>query len=323
MSSPTRRDVLRWGAVALPAVGGLLRPVTARAATAVDPSAWMAALADTTPLTALTIPGTHDSCCTDPWHGTEWSHTQNWGLPEQLQRGIRFLDIRCNGLAGTADELGIYHSDAYQYLRLQDVLDQCRDFLATCPGEAVVMRVRNEYAGGNRLEAPEFQRRINHYLDDLGYRPLFWTDPWWPTLGQARGRIVLAADFANPWSVIQWSSATNPWFATQDTFQGISLAPGRHRLVRPRLRRPGLPADVRQLHQLRQRRLAQGQRRRHPPTRPRLPRRPPPTARPPRHRPDGLPGLPHRRAATPPRQELHRPLTVRVVASGACPLPRS
>jgi 1-phosphatidylinositol phosphodiesterase len=224
MSSPTRRDVLRWGAVALPAVGGLLWPLTARAADAVDPSAWMAALADTTPLTALTIPGTHDSCCTDPWHGTEWSHTQNWGLPEQLQRGIRFLDIRCNGLAGTADELGIYHSDAYQYLRLQDVLDQCRDFLATCPGEAVVMRVRNEYAGGNRLEAPEFQRRINHYLDDLGYRPLFWTDPWWPTLGQARGRIVLAADFANPWSVIQWSSATNPWFATQDTFQGVSLA---------------------------------------------------------------------------------------------------
>ncbi|MFF3004065.1 phosphatidylinositol-specific phospholipase C [Kitasatospora sp. NPDC057940] len=229
--SPTRRDVLRWGAGA----GGALlaaaafspdaaAAAAAPAAAAVSPSVWMSALDDATPLTALTIPGSHDSCCTDPLHGTEWSHTQNWGLPEQLQRGIRFLDIRCNGLAGTADELGIYHSDNYQYVRLQDVLDQCRAFLAANPGEGLVMRVRNEYAGGNRLDDAEFQRRINHYLDGLGYRSLFWTNPWWPTLGQARGRVVLAADFANPWSVIQWSSATNTWFATQDTFQGISLA---------------------------------------------------------------------------------------------------
>ncbi|WP_051818247.1 hypothetical protein [Kitasatospora sp. NRRL B-11411] len=150
-----RRTLLTGTAATLAgALGALALPATARAATATEtatrtaaavtpravpgtaaaavtgstpggqPTAdWMGRLDAARPLLGLTVPGTHDSCCTDPAHGTEWSHTQNWGVPEQLTQGVRFLDIRCNGLQGTADELGVYHSDAYQYVRLQDVLD--------------------------------------------------------------------------------------------------------------------------------------------------------------------------------------------------------
>ncbi|GAA3021176.1 hypothetical protein GCM10020229_35470 [Kitasatospora albolonga] len=224
---PSRRQALTWGAAGAAALAGagvgLARPASAAALYAPD---WMARLDGGLPLTRLTIPGTHDSWCTDPGNGTEWSHTQNWGLPQQLEKGIRFFDIRLNGLQGTADEMGVYHDRYYQYHRFQDVLNACRDHLRRFPGEVLVMRVRNERAGGQALGDEEFRRRFDFYLDhpSMNYRGLFWTNPWWPRVGEARGRIVLAADFANPWSVIQWSSGTNGFFRTQDTWQGVSTS---------------------------------------------------------------------------------------------------
>ncbi|MER7846033.1 phosphatidylinositol-specific phospholipase C [Kitasatospora sp. NPDC096077] len=221
-----RRDLLRWsaGAVGAAAAGGLFGTASARAAgRSTTPGgqateSWMGRLDGGLSLLDLTVPGTHDSCCQNPWYGTEWSHTQNWGIPQQLQEGVRFLDIRCNGLEGAPDELGIYHSDAYQHIRLQDVLDQCRSFLRAQPGETVLMRLKNEHAGGQALDDTEFQRRVNHYLDGLGYRDLFHFYGW-PTLGAARGKVVLLADFANPWGLIDWSSGQNDWFDTQDVWQ--------------------------------------------------------------------------------------------------------
>ncbi|MFJ2867166.1 phosphatidylinositol-specific phospholipase C [Kitasatospora sp. NPDC087314] len=221
-----RRDLLKFGVGGAAAVGGLLGlPSTgwAAAGSATTPrglptDSWMSYLDANQSLLNLTIPGTHDSCCENPAYGTEWSHTQNWGIPQQLQQGARFLDIRCNGLQGAPNELGIYHADNYQYIRLQDVLDQCRSFLQAHPAETVVMRLRNERAGGQALDDVEFQRRINYYLNDLGYRSLFHFYGW-PTVGAARGKIVLLADFANPWGLINWSSGQNDYFDTQDAWE--------------------------------------------------------------------------------------------------------
>ncbi|MFJ8621380.1 phosphatidylinositol-specific phospholipase C [Kitasatospora sp. NPDC093550] len=226
-----RRDLLKWGAGVggAAALGGLALPSTASATVRTTPRGlptddWMSRLDGGVSLLDLTIPGTHDSCCENPAYGTEWSHTQNWGIPQQLREGVRFLDIRCNGLQGAPDELGIYHSDAYQHIRLQDVLDQCRSFLQAHPGETVVMRLRNERAGGQALGDEEFLRRVDHYLDALGYRGLFHFHGW-PTLGTARGKVVLLADFTNPWGLIDWSSGQNAYFDTQDVWQLGGLDP--------------------------------------------------------------------------------------------------
>ncbi|MFJ7208791.1 phosphatidylinositol-specific phospholipase C [Streptomyces sp. NPDC098789] len=212
--NPTRRDVLKWGVGAGAAAAATLAlPGTAQAAGfyAFD---WMGKLPGSTPLIRLTIPGTHDSWCTDPANGTKWAQTQNWGVPEQLERGIRFLDIRLNGLQGAPNEFGLYHGSAYQGHRFQDVLEACRNHFKKYPGETVIMRVKNENSGGQALSDEEFRRRFNYYLDTMGYRSLVWTAPSWPTLGQVRSKIVIAADFANDWGILSWDS--NKAFNIQD-----------------------------------------------------------------------------------------------------------
>jgi 1-phosphatidylinositol phosphodiesterase len=63
-------------------------------------SSWMGDIPDNVLVTALSIPGTHDSGCIDGPMGL--AKTQNLDLAEQLDSGIRFLDIR---LAHYQDDL--------------------------------------------------------------------------------------------------------------------------------------------------------------------------------------------------------------------------
>lgn len=232
----SRRSLIRSAAVTTTAlvVGGGMTP--ARAATAPRtaastgsefPADWMGALPDALSLLRMTIPGTHDSGCTDPANGTEWSHTQNWGITEQLQRGVRFLDIRANGLQDHLDDsFGIYHAGYYQGITFDGVLAQCRDFLLQHPHETIVMRLKKENGTNNDVGA-RFKDVLNVYLDTKGWRPWFLLADQVPSLGEARGRIVLIAQFDNDWPVLQWPGGdndflSNQWFSLQDIYQGLS-----------------------------------------------------------------------------------------------------
>lgn len=217
----TRRDFVRTTVAALAgtAAAGLATTGAQAAPTGWTgaPQSWMGLLPDSTSLLRLTIPGTHDSGCTNPANGTEWSHTQNWSIPEQFGHGIRFLDMRCNGLQDhMSDSFGIYHSSAYQGLTFDDVLNDSRDFLNRNPGETIVMRVKKENGTTNDVGA-DFERIFNGYLDAKGYRSLFWIGNRIPTLGEARGRIVLIAQFANGLPALQWPGGDNGVF-TSDRF---------------------------------------------------------------------------------------------------------
>jgi 1-phosphatidylinositol phosphodiesterase len=197
-----------------------IRAATATRAAAATGSAvpadWMGGLPDTLSLLHTTIPGTHDSCCTNPANGTEWSHTQNWGITEQLQRGVRFLDIRANGLQDHLDDsFGIYHAAFYQGVTFDGVLAQCREFLQQHPGETIVMRLKKEDGTNNDVGA-RFKDVLNVYLDTKGWRPWFLLTDRVPSLGEARGRIVLIAQFDNDF-------LSNEWFSLQDIYQGLSL----------------------------------------------------------------------------------------------------
>ncbi|MGY5127088.1 phosphatidylinositol-specific phospholipase C domain-containing protein [Streptomyces nigrescens] len=187
-----RRGFLR-GAAGLSAAGVLAGAgsgqftagAAQRRASAVSVADWMAALGDGTPVQRLTIPGTHDSGAR---LGGPWVACQNTSVDAQLAAGVRFLDVRCRAIDNV---FAIHHGAFYQELMFGDVLNACRAFLRAHPSETVLMRVKQEYS---EVSAEEFRRIFGIYLDDKGYRSLFRLNAGLPTLGQARGRVVLLAD---------------------------------------------------------------------------------------------------------------------------------
>ncbi|MFE2146574.1 phosphatidylinositol-specific phospholipase C [Streptomyces sp. NPDC059456] len=155
------------------------------AARALGTQDWMAGLGDSTALQRMTIPGTHDSGATK---GGLYVACQNTSIAQQLDSGIRFLDVRCRVTGGS---FAIHHAAFFQDLMFGDVLVACWNFLAAHPSETVLMRVKQEYSGESDAT---FRAVFDDYLDHRGWRPLFRIADTLPTLGQARGKVVLLAD---------------------------------------------------------------------------------------------------------------------------------
>ncbi|MET7616896.1 phosphatidylinositol-specific phospholipase C [Streptomyces sp. NPDC005408] len=173
---------------------------------------WMAGSADSTALARLTIPGTHDSGAR---FGGLWSQCQNTTIADQLNSGIRFLDVRCRV---TGDSFAIHHGASYQNLMFGDVLIACRDFLNAHPSETVLMRVKQEYSEDSDAT---FRRVFDTYLDAKGWRPLFRIGDGLPSLGEARGKVVLIADNGGLPGVKLWDSAV---FDIQDDWNAAPNA---------------------------------------------------------------------------------------------------
>ena len=175
----------RFLAGALGAGAVLLAGAPGARAAAVDTRAWMGGHGDGTPLQRLTIPGTHDSGAR---FGGPWSECQNTTIAQQLDSGIRFLDVRCRVTGGS---FAIHHGVSYQNMMFGDVLVACRDVLAAHPSETVLMRVKQEYSSDSDAT---FRAVFDDYLDHRGWRSLFRVGDTVPSLGEARGKVVLIAD---------------------------------------------------------------------------------------------------------------------------------
>lgn len=160
-------------------------PAGARTRGALGLQDWMAGHGDPTPLQKLTIPGTHDSGAR---FGGPWAECQNTTIAQQLASGIRFLDVRCRVTGGS---FAIHHGAAYQNMMFGDVLVACRDFLAAHPSETVLMRVKQEYSSDSDAT---FRAIFDDYLGNRGWRSLIRIGDTVPTLGEARGKVVLIAD---------------------------------------------------------------------------------------------------------------------------------
>lgn len=150
---------------------------------------WINNLSDSLTLRQLSIPGTHDSMS---FYGGDIVQTQSMSLAEQLNAGIRALDIRCRHIN---DAFAIHHGSEYQKTNFDDVLNGVQSFLAAHPREFVLMRVKEEYnpTGNTRSFGDTFKT----YYDARG--DLFWhpndlsdTDPF---IDRLRGKIVIFQDW--------------------------------------------------------------------------------------------------------------------------------
>ncbi|WP_408464847.1 phosphatidylinositol-specific phospholipase C [Paraburkholderia fungorum] len=137
----------------------------------------------------LTLPGSHDSCA----YTVEdcLAKTQGASLAEQLTRGVRVLDIRCRH---EGDVFHINHARIPLGLMFDDVIAVCAAFLARCPGECIVMSVKDECGSQDcsRSFAQTFDSYAERYADVRWY-----LGDTIPRLGEVRGSIVLLRRFAS------------------------------------------------------------------------------------------------------------------------------
>lgn len=89
---------------------------------------WMRYVPDDASVMTLSIPGTHNSCCVHGLLGL--GKAQELDLPDQLNAGIRFLDIR---FTHYRDNLCVHHDVICTEKSYVDVLTICFNFLRQHP----------------------------------------------------------------------------------------------------------------------------------------------------------------------------------------------
>lgn len=157
---------------------------------------WMRNFKDETPLSALSIPGTHNSpTCHKALPSVRCQATSP---PEQLDNGIRFFDIRVQPEAPqdpSKDGLILVHAvfpislTGNKYLK--DLLKEVYAFLEHNPSETVIMSIKRE-GTGNATDEQLSRILFDHYAHDENR---WFTAPRIPNLGEARGKIVLIRRF--------------------------------------------------------------------------------------------------------------------------------
>lgn len=176
--------------------------------------AWMTALSDNLHLSELSIPGTHDTGTGTDGVSAGMYKCQNYTIPSQLNFGIRYFDLRVK-----QSDLGIFHGNNDCEINLSDVLTYFNDFLKNNEKETILMQIKGEDGKASENLGEFFNEEKNKSLIANVYM-----DSKIPTLGQARGKIILFRRFDKPnnnypWGINvhdQWPDDSIALFMTSD-----------------------------------------------------------------------------------------------------------
>lgn len=153
---------------------------------------WMGHIAGETPLSSISLPGSHDSA-TRYVELPLIASCQNTTISQQLNDGVRVLDIRLNYDGG---ELTLSHgflnckTGPYvmaENLSFSEILDECEDFLLEHDTETILMMVKHEHGDAVAQEVEDAV--LNCIGDRLN---MFYTENSVPSLDEVRGKIVFA-----------------------------------------------------------------------------------------------------------------------------------
>lgn len=193
-------------------------------------SRWMSKIPDDTLLSALSIPGTHDSAA---YHSI-WPFvcTQKLDIIQQLNSGIRYFDLRCGLRNG---EIEMVHGRALLGLKLPDILTLLYTWLLSHPSEGIIAQIKQDRAPESSTQS--FTTVLWSVLDT---HPQFWrTFPTTPLMSELRGKIQLFRRFhgppyrgidvskwtdnpAKPFTIHTWSGVS---VTIQDHYNPVSPAP--------------------------------------------------------------------------------------------------
>ncbi|KAF4496122.1 PLC-like phosphodiesterase [Fusarium agapanthi] len=148
-------------------------------------------------ISALSIPGTHDSC-SSAWHDLPsplngWIRCQDMSITQQLNAGIRYFDIRASYKniparnRGEQVPLTAVHGDYVLGLSIEDVLGFFYAWLDTHPTEAVILQLKDDGKTTNsQYVSNDFYTLIQPNLAK------YWLfAETIPTLDQIKGKIQL------------------------------------------------------------------------------------------------------------------------------------
>jgi 1-phosphatidylinositol phosphodiesterase len=184
---------------------------------------WMKKLDPNLTLSRVSMPGTHDTMA---HYGGDIAQdivqTQSLRLKEQLNSGIRALDIRCRHINNI---FAIHHDVVFQKANFNDVLKEVESFLSRHEAETIVMRVKEEYKPERNTRS--FAETFNNYAKN--YPDLFWKYDGNnnPPLRQIRGKVVVLQNFSRndykdtplPWVGIPWKEDENKQIKIQDQYK--------------------------------------------------------------------------------------------------------
>lgn len=151
---------------------------------------WMSGLPDNRLLSSLSIPGTHNSCALYDFFPIPPNNAkcQTLHLDEQLQAGVRCLDIRLkleNGILKACHGEGFFCAD--QKITFDEIIKICSEFLKEHKGESILMFIKKE-------DGDDIGDSIRKKIDQ---NPNLWyISDSTPALGAVRGKIVLLRRFS-------------------------------------------------------------------------------------------------------------------------------
>ncbi|NP_001099170.1 uncharacterized protein LOC100126020 precursor [Danio rerio] len=100
---------------------------------------WMETLNDDKLISEVTVPGTHDTMAL---HAGAVAECPPWLLENQLNAGIRYLELRVKGR-----NLKLVHGVFSQHTTFSDVVDTIKSFLSHYKTEVVLVQVKHESKG--------------------------------------------------------------------------------------------------------------------------------------------------------------------------------
>jgi len=178
-------------------------------ASAYTTSNWMGSLDQSKSLSQISIPGTHDSAArVETISGT--AKCQNLSITEQLNSGVRYLDIRCRHIENI---FAIHHGMVYQKTNFGDVLNECINFLHNNPSERILISIQEEYKSSDNTRGFDDTLMINYITPT---KNMWYTEDRIPTLEESKGKIVLIKKFIHSfntspkfvfWYTIPWCIA--------------------------------------------------------------------------------------------------------------------
>ena len=151
-------------------------------------SNWMSKLDDSTSIRNINMPGSHDTMALYSFFDLA-GQCQSLSLEEQLNLGVRFIDIR---LQEVENKMKVVHGFVDERATFDNVTSVVERFIEKNPSEFIIMSVKEEAKASK--SSISFEESLKTYLTSSVYLK----NSELPTsLGEVRGKVMLLSRYYN------------------------------------------------------------------------------------------------------------------------------